>query len=520
MKALVYLYALRMKGNIRNVFSKLGSALFAIFLIVVYGGLFIVMLMNGDSVLSMYNVQSVNMAIFVGIAFTAFMVGVMLLQSRKSLFMEHDAFYLFSGPFKRSAAMQFLMSQSILSALMCGAVSLFMMVLMGSSIQYKAIFLFLVFMAHTLAYLFFTILYYYLYLLSIKDDKYKYVSYYIVALFVCCVVGVYLAVIAQQDFSLSNSGMQFLNSDLFYFVPVFGWIKMLLVSYVAGNMGLLFLGIVLLLIACAIVYYLMISFKGDFIEKAMQDAIEFTAKYKEMRAGARSSMKDRKIRNVKANFKEGAAAIFSKNLLLLRKSNSFIGFGDVVFIGIYLLISIFGDFGYTFFVYMMMFWLFSTIQTEEFMKEMNNYQIYLIPDSPLKKLLYLLAPYAMKYAILVAVPILLGGLAFRATMMEMLQNYILLAGYACLFISASVLSTRLLKSRNNNIMENMLRMLVILVAALPSVGVMILVANLGMFSMSMITWMSVLSLVMNFIVSGVIIFGCRSMMNGREIKSE
>lgn len=43
-------------------------------------------------------------------------------------------------------------------------------------------------------------------------------------------------------------------------------------------------------------------------------------------------------------------------------------------------------------MYMMMFWLFTIVQNSDFMKDMNNYQIYLIPDHPLKKLLCVLLP--------------------------------------------------------------------------------------------------------------------------------
>lgn len=521
MKALIYLYFLRMKGNIRNVFSKPSSAIIASLMILFYGGMFIAMLTFGDTTLSMYHITDANFAIFVGIGMTAMMVGIMLMQSRKALFMENDAFYLFAGPFKRSQTMQFIMSQSIIGSLLCGLISLFMMVVFGNSLQYDILFLLLVVLSHSLVYFFFTALYYYLYLLSIKDKKYKHISQYTLIVFILIIIGCFVAVLAQNNFVLDNAGVRFINSELFYGVPLFGWIKMILISYVANDVVLLMLGLVLLLIACGIIYVMMIRYKGDFVEVAMQDAIEFTTRYKEVKAGTRKSMNDKKIRNIKhAEFKEGAGAIFSKNILLMKKANTFFGYQDIIYIVIYLVISILSDLGFMFFVYMMIFWVFLSVQNAEFMKEMENYQIYLIPASPLKKLWYLLLPYFIKYIVLAALPILLGAVLMHANFLEALQYYIMLAGYACLFISGSVLATRILKSRNNAILENMLRMIVIVMAALPSIIVIMIISNIGLLNIQSIILMSVLSLLMNFIVSGLIIYSCKGMMNGREIKSE
>ena len=227
-------------------------------------------------------------------------------------------------------------------------------------------------------------MYYYVYLLSIQKDSYRHIPAIAALLYVLMVAAVYGMVVLQNDFALTGSGTLFLNTELFYWVPLFGWIKMILVSYIASSWGLMLLGIGLLLISCMAAYLLLCGYKGDFVERAMQDAQEFTALYKDVRAGKRDGMSDRKIHEVKASFRSGAMAIFSKNVLLLRKSNDYIRWTDVMTIGIYLVITLIMDMGFGFFMYMMMFWLFTIVQNSDFMKDMNNYQIYLIPDHPLK----------------------------------------------------------------------------------------------------------------------------------------
>lgn len=520
MSILYKLYLTRMKANIRHVFSRKGSAIFAILMMLLYGGLIVMSLSKPEIALSMQNITDANMAIMIGVGFTALMVGVMLLQKRKALFMEADAFYLFSGPFTRVQTMRFLMLQNIAFAFLCGAVSLLMVILLGSTIELSFPFLLIAFLCFSLVYFVFLVVYYYVYLLSIQKDSYRHIPAIAAMLYVLMVAAVYGMVVLQNDFALTGSGTLFLNTELFYWVPLFGWIKMILVSYIASSWGLMLLGIGLLLISCMAAYLLLCGYKGDFVERAMQDAQEFTALYKDVRAGKRDGMSDRKIHEVKASFRSGAMAIFSKNVLLLRKSNDYIRWTDVMTIGIYLVITLIMDMGFGFFMYMMMFWLFTIVQNSDFMKDMNNYQIYLIPDHPLKKLLCVLLPTFLKMLLPMSAAILVAALLYQTDIASVLQYFIMLLGYATLFMSASVLSVRILKSRNNAIMENMLRMLIMVAAAAPGIGLTIFFLSRGEFTLELLQQLTMISLAMNFVISVIIVLVCAPMMNGREIKSE
>lgn len=176
--------------------------------------------------------------------------------------MEADAFYLFSGPFTRVQTMRFLMLQNIASAFLCGAVSLLMVILLGSTIELSFPFLLIAFLCFSLVYFVFLVVYYYVYLLSIQKDSYRHIPAVAALLYVLMVAAVYGMVVLQNDFALAGSGTLFLNTELFYLVPLFGWIKMILVSYIASSWGLMLLGIGLLLISCIAAYLLLCSYKG------------------------------------------------------------------------------------------------------------------------------------------------------------------------------------------------------------------------------------------------------------------
>ena len=64
-----------------------------------------------------------------------------------------------------------------------------------------------------------------------------------------------------------------------------------------------------------------------------------------------------------------------------------------MFVGIYLVITLIMGLGFSFYCYMLIFWMFSMIQNSDFMRDMKNYQIYLIPDAPIKETMVCHASY-------------------------------------------------------------------------------------------------------------------------------
>ena len=521
MKSLVLLYLLKLKGQIRNVYSKPGSAILTTLLLLIYIGGFVMILLHPDMAMSMVNIANIQMVIMIAIGFNALMVGSVLMQKRSALFFENDSFYMFTGPFKRSQIMSFLMSGSILSSCMFGAISVLMLVFFGGGVGFTIPFLLLTFVLLSLVTFFFVVMKDYIYLLAMQNEKLKNVGRLIVAMFVIIILAVFMIEAFQYDFHMKEAGFAFLQSDLFYFIPMFGWAKLALVSYVSGDMLMLILGVALVVVACIIIFICMTRYQGDFVEQAMLDAEEFTAMYKDIKAGKRNSMNDKKVKGVKADFKEGAKAIYSKNLLIMRKTNDFIRISDIVILAVYLLITIILDMGFFFFCYMLVFWLFSTIQNSDFMRDMNNYQIYLIPDSPLKKLWYTISTTLYKLWIILIICITGTGLIYQMDVFSILQYLIMICGYAFVFISATVLSLRILKSRSNAMVENMLRMLIVLLCSVPSVLVILpMVLTSGVLTLNMMNIVTIVNLAMNFVVSFAILYFCKGMMNGRELKSE
>ena len=75
----------------------------------------------------------------------------------------------------------------------------------------------------------------YIYILSIGDRKYKVLSKLIPAIFIISIF-IILGLTYIQTGQLKSIMVDFIQSPLFYYVPIFGWLKLTLVSYVAKDM--------------------------------------------------------------------------------------------------------------------------------------------------------------------------------------------------------------------------------------------------------------------------------------------
>ena len=72
---------------------------------------------------------------------------------------------------------------------------------------------------------------------------------------------IFLVVLVANDFDVTKSGMEFVAGTPFHLVPVFGWVKLILVSYVAHDFYKMLLGSVLLIGACIVIFLCMSCYR-------------------------------------------------------------------------------------------------------------------------------------------------------------------------------------------------------------------------------------------------------------------
>lgn len=521
MSALTKLWLYKQWGGIRNVFRKPGSAIFTIFMVLFYGGL-LISFFNMKLEITTFSLVSLHQCVLVGLAMAAFMLLSMTLSKRQALFMQEDSFYLFSGPFSRKQVMQYLMAQTLLQSFLLSLLSILMMTFLGGNIKLTIPFLLLSLLATMSLYMFFLILNDFIYILSITNKRYKHIAKIIMGIIIIFVLLIFILSLAQHQFDFVNGLMNFVENDLFYIVPMFGWVKLLLVSFYLEQWPQVLIALALILVSLVTLYHYFTRFKGDFYEQAMMDAIEMSDYVKQVRSGKQGATTlNAKVHEAKTTFRQGAGAIYSKNFLLMKKTRDFIRIQDIGILIFYFIISYFTKMGFGFFYYLMVLWLFQILQTSNLTLELKNYQIYLIPADPFEKLFCVLLPTLLKISILISVSVVLSGILYRMDVLVILQYLLTLLGYGLIFISGTVLSVRLLKSRSNVVAENFMRMLVILISALPSLILIVIITMVGSkMNIDILLTSSIATFITNSIVSILIIYMCKGMMNGRELNSD
>lgn len=520
MKSLLYLSMTKWKGTIRNQFRSISSAILTIFMVLLYGGLFVaVFLIPSDAMSEVMNMQF-NTALLMGLGVLALLCVTVLMNKRKALVYDTDAFYLFAGPYTRKQINGFILVQTWFQSAIYGLICSYVTAMMSFGSGFTVSMMLFSLVIYWLIMAFFLTLTDYIYLWSLVKKKHEIWNYVVVLLVAFSAAAVFFLSVQRTGYDLKNGYMDFALSREFYMVPFFGWGKWAINAFSQGNYVSMLWGI-LLLVGCNLVLgILFLHFQKDIVEQAVEDAQSVSDYMRKVRANKGNSIMDtKKVKGIKGEFPEGAKAIFYKNMLMMRKTGNFLRKQDIFVIVLYFVISYVCMPGHRFymFCYMMMIWMFGLMNDAELLGDLKNYQIYLIPEKPLKKLFYAVIPAYLKIGIILGTAIIFSGVLNRMPVLDIVQYALMLLGYAMIFLAGTVLSVRLLKSRTNVMMENLLRMLIILVCAIPSsvLGVLCYFIFRDLNMIVMVT--SIFTLVLNFGVSILIMVACQGMMNGKQM---
>lgn len=520
MKSLFYLSMTKWKGTIRNQFRSISSGILTIFMVLLYGGLFVaVFLIPSDAMSEVMNMQF-NTALLMGLGVLALLCVTVLMNKRKALVYDTDAFYLFAGPYTRKQINGFILVQTWFQSAIYGLICSYVTAMMSFGSGFTVSMMLFSLVVYWLIMAFFLTLTDYIYLWSLVKKKHEIWNYVVVLLVVFSAAAVFFLSVQRTGYDLKNGYMDFALSREFYMVPFFGWGKWAINAFSQGNYVSMLWGI-LLLVGCNLVLgILFLHFQKDIVEQAVEDAQSVSDYMRKVRANKGNSIMDtKKVKGIKGEFPEGAKAIFYKNMLMMRKTGNFLRKQDIFVIVLYFVISYVCMPGHRFsmFCYMMMIWMFGLMNDAELLGDLKNYQIYLIPEKPLKKLFYAVIPAYLKIGIILGTAIIFAGVLNRMPVLDIVQYALMLLGYAMIFLAGTVLSVRLLKSRTNVMMENLLRMLIILVCAIPSsvLGVFCYFIFRDLNMIVMVT--SIFTLVLNFGVSILIMVACQGMMNGKQM---
>ena len=214
-----------MKGAVRNQFRTPASALITILLILLYGGLVIMAFAASSDNPMTKGTLDTNSALLIGIGMTALFAFTVMLNKRKALVFDTDAYYLFAGPYTRKQVNGYIMLQSLRQGVLYSLLGCYMIAMFSMTGYFTIPYFLVCFVVLTLMLFFFLLLTDYIYMWGLVDAKYKKWNYLPLAVAVVCTALVFFWSVYQSNYDLKNGFFIFAASREFYLVPFFGWAK-------------------------------------------------------------------------------------------------------------------------------------------------------------------------------------------------------------------------------------------------------------------------------------------------------
>lgn len=441
-----------------------------------------------------------------------------ILTSNAGIFYMSDVNLLFTGPILPRKILLYGVFSSFIGAIFMAIYVIINIPLVGGAgvpvvVYFITSIIFIIFMANLI------LLYYYGYLVSIKFPKM--ISYMKRgALFVLVLLGIiFIRCYSFAGHDIKQGAQVFFKSPYYNMLPIFGWVKWGIVSAIRGDYAFgMFLAILLQFGLTVTITFLIYTSQSDFYEKVLTDAQtaqDFKDRAKEGKQDA-SAFFAKKVRKAKIEFGNGAKALWSRQVLELKKvginMSYIIYFINPIYVAIMSLLGM----DTVQLVVLMIFVNLSFGSGESYMKDFKKPFIYLIPQSSFKKGFYnTLMAYCKS--------LVSGGLTFlvifvmnKPQLTDMMILYLLYASYSLLFLYATLLSQRLVGSQSNMIIAGLLRLVIVICGGIPSSVLLMLIVLITGDTTS--TFLQLLpTIVVNFTLAFILLFLSRNIYETAEL---
>lgn len=303
--------------------------------------------------------------------------------------------------------------------------------------------------------------------------------------------------------------------------PVAGWLSMAVSGLLTGGAGLLAAGLGLCALYLAALVLVIFKMNPDYYEDVLKSAEIAQSAINAKKEGTMTQAAPLHVKVGRTGLGRGAGSsvFFWKHCLEDRRSRTFLlGGNALVFAAMAIGFAFLFRSGGLLSVFLMATYLqIFTALTGRFNWELTKPYIYLIPEPPMKKLLWGLAslvPASLLEALVVFIPV---GFILRLTPAETLLSVVGRISYAVLFTAASVAVDRLWGGVTSRILVMLLFLAAALGLALP--GIVLAFAAALAWGLGAAGVLAVLSLC-NLAMSLLALFLCRNMLQYAELNQQ
>jgi hypothetical protein len=334
-----------------------------------------------------------------------------------------------------------------------------------------------------------------------------------------------LIVIAYIVYGMINRGTEVIQEFFIFAVPVSGWLLGMLVGVLSSNFVLLAISTGVIITFVLAVIGVMIKYKPDYYEDCLINS-ENAYHARQVMKGERSAQANIKkkiryknVKTIKFGGGWGASSFFYRHMVEIKRAERSVLFGtsSVLFlalgVGIGLVAKSDYDFVYAGFGIMCYVGLF-LVGVTKLTQELSRHFIYLVPDSPFKKLLYaslssIVRPF-ISGILLFLPPVFISGFPIVRSIVLILC----FASVNCIYISANIVMHNIFGKHSSMSIIMFIYFLFAVLFLSPAAGFGVL---FGILFSSVSIGFLIASLV-NFGTTMIVLFICRNLVHNIEFK--
>lgn len=307
--------------------------------------------------------------------------------------------------------------------------------------------------------------------------------------------------------------------------PVSGWTGAITGAIITGDIFTLVIFSAAIVAFGLVMILLIVKSKHNFYEdviKAAEVAQSAITAKKEGQIGEVVS-KNVKVGKTGLNKGLGASAIYYKHMRENRRSGMlFISNMSLLFAAIVIFMSIFMRDAGIFAVFMMATYMqIFSVALGRFTRELSKPYIYLIPESPLKKLYYAIKESLISSLLEAILLFAVVGLIVGADPLDIVLCILARVSFSLLYTAGNIAVERVFGSVNSRFLVMFFYILVLLVMMVP--GILLAVLFTVLFNMVLATELSVVYLafiIANIPVSILVMFLCRNLLQYAELNNK
>ncbi|MGH4139015.1 putative ABC exporter domain-containing protein [Clostridium sp.] len=298
-----------------------------------------------------------------------------------------------------------------------------------------------------------------------------------------------------------------LNIPAISYIPVYGWVRSIIMSSMTGIGPTFFVYIALIMAFGALCSYIVYSIKLDYYEDVLASTQLKETAISATRNGEKIFMqtgKKTRVRKVLYNRKgKFASAILWRQILEYKKTGfAFINIGSIM----YTIIAITAGFFSPLkdlrlilggMIYLQLIFTFAS----KWQKDLSNPYIYMLPDHAFKKVIYATAVDNFKNFIDGTIVFVITGLLFKSSILLIFLNIIAFVSIGSLFIYGGILTRRILGSGKNLVFTAFIRMAILILILAPGIVLLAALYNSVGMLIAYITFIGY-----NLIFSSLILF--------------